>query len=309
MTIRVNIETVHGGAGGRSRRRSFGSGSADRQVTILNGFGRDFRAYQKSGAFSLKWIPRGTARYEVDGVRHHLSGDRVLMLYPGQPYEVAFQDRRGTESLCLFVSDALIEHLRTDIRESGGDPPGGLMGRPGHPRLDRDADMVFRAPAATIGALNGLRHGLTRLADHPERLEEIALSLCDDLLCTSLDHRRLAARVPARRPRTRRALLGRLQRAREMIEDSPSDPPHLDVLARESGVSKYHLLRLFKATFGTAPWQYAQRRRVARGRLLLRDTNLPVGEIAARLGYESQSAFARAFRRHMGVAPGAYRDG
>jgi AraC family transcriptional regulator, activator of mtrCDE len=40
---------------------------------------------------------------------------------------------------------------------------------------------------------------------------------------------------------------------------------------------------------------------------LLRHTHLSVAEVAGRLGYESQSAFAKAFRRHAGVAPRLFR--
>jgi two-component system response regulator YesN len=46
-----------------------------------------------------------------------------------------------------------------------------------------------------------------------------------------------------------------------------------------------------------------------RARELLRETRLPVYEIAGRVGYESDMAFARTFRKHTGVTPARYRKG
>jgi AraC family transcriptional regulator len=104
-------------------------------------------------------------------------------------------------------------------------------------------------------------------------------------------------------------LLGRLQRAREMIEDRIDRPPTLDELAQASCLSKFHLLRLFAATFERSPTQYAEQCRLERARQLLLRTRQPVGRIAEKLGYESQSAFARMFRRRLGMTPSAYRSG
>ena len=41
---------------------------------------------------------------------------------------------------------------------------------------------------------------------------------------------------------------------------------------------------------------------------LLRDTSLPVADVAASVGYESSEYFIRAFRKHTGMTPGAYRQ-
>ena len=126
------------------------------------------------------------------------------------------------------------------------------------------------------------------------------LSLLLDLAAITSYDERLVAQLPAKRARTRRLLLGLLQRAREMIEDHRGWPPSLEVLAQASCLSRFHLLRLFKAVFGASPMAYAERCRMERARGLLRHTPLSVAEVAGRLGYESQSAFAKAFRRHAG---------
>lgn len=300
MQTRVSIDRVGTDVPRHAGRRSYGPASSASHIGILNGFARDFTAVNRDGAFSLKWIPRGAARYQVDRVQHRLEGDKVLMLQAGQPYEVEFLDRRGSESFCLFFSLTLLGEASVAWQEIGG---GRIADEPCF------ADMVFAPPVGLLAALRGLRCRLDDVEAAPERLEEVLLSLLLDLAAISSDHERLVARLPAKRARTRRLLLGRLQRAREMIEDHRGRPPSLAALAQASCLSRFHLLRLFKAVFGASPMAYAERCRMERAQGLLRHTPLSVAEVAGRLGYESQSAFAKAFRRHAGVTPRFFRDG
>jgi methylphosphotriester-DNA--protein-cysteine methyltransferase len=83
------------------------------------------------------------------------------------------------------------------------------------------------------------------------------LSLLSGFISISHNHQRMAGNVPAKRATTRRLLLGRLQRAKEMIEDLQGRPPPPDELAQAESLSKFHLLRLFKATFDASPSEYA----------------------------------------------------
>jgi AraC-like DNA-binding protein len=78
-------------------------------------------------------------------------------------------------------------------------------------------------------------------------------------------------------------------------------------LAREVGLSRAAFARHFAAAVGMPPLAYLTRWRMTiAGRLLL-ETSLTLGAIAGRVGYASEFAFAKAFKRDYGVAPGAYR--
>ncbi|NWD92461.1 helix-turn-helix transcriptional regulator, partial [Pseudomonas sp. K5002] len=63
----------------------------------------------------------------------------------------------------------------------------------------------------------------------------------------------------------------------------------------------------FIAESGQTPMDYIRTRRLQMARGLLRDSQLPIGEIAARVGYGSQSAFAAAMLREFGLSPRAFR--
>jgi transcriptional regulator GlxA family with amidase domain len=74
-------------------------------------------------------------------------------------------------------------------------------------------------------------------------------------------------------------------------------------LAAVSGVSEAHFARSFKAAFGLPPHRYLLTRRIERAKSLLRDTDLPVIEIAFQTGWESLGTFGRIFRDITGESP------
>ena len=278
--------------------RAFGPDQSPSHIAIQNGRARDFGVYEPQGAFSLKWISRGAALYSVDRLRHRLSGDDVLLLNAGQPYELEFLDRSGTESLCLFFSDPLVS-------EAWSMNPAAQTSQRSLPEFP---DIVFRPEPILARALAALRREIRDPQMPPHQLEEQLLLLLERLIETSQDHRRLSDRVPADRPHTRRMMLGRLQRARQLIEDTVGVMPTLDELAAASGLSKFHMLRAFKAAFGSTPLKYAEGCKIRRAMQLLKETRQSIGNIAANVGYESQSAFTRSFVRHAGLTPRQYRD-
>ncbi|HEX2117577.1 MAG TPA: helix-turn-helix transcriptional regulator [Acidimicrobiales bacterium] len=102
-------------------------------------------------------------------------------------------------------------------------------------------------------------------------------------------------------------LLAHLRRARDLADRSYAEPLDLDELAAAAGVSKYHLLRCFAATYGKTPAQYLAERRIERAQDLLRATNLTVTEVCMLVGYASLGSFSSRFRELVGVSPSAYQ--
>jgi AraC-like DNA-binding protein len=102
-------------------------------------------------------------------------------------------------------------------------------------------------------------------------------------------------------------LLVHLRRARDLADRRYAEPLDLDALAGAAGVSKYHFLRCFAATYGLTPGAYLTERRIERAQDLLRATNLTVTEVCHLVGYASLGSFSATFRRLVGVSPSAYQ--
>jgi AraC-like DNA-binding protein len=77
-------------------------------------------------------------------------------------------------------------------------------------------------------------------------------------------------------------------------------------LASEVGVSRFHLIRVFKRWMGLTPHAYQTDCRINAARQLMRE-GFPLVELALRLGFSDQSHFQRAFRQRVSMTPGDYQ--
>jgi AraC-like DNA-binding protein len=98
-------------------------------------------------------------------------------------------------------------------------------------------------------------------------------------------------------------------RALSALHDRPANPWSLEELAKEVGVSRSVLAERFHAYVGAPPMQYLARWRMQLAASLLSGTNAALAEVALRVGYGSEAALSRAFKRLVGVAPSAWREG
>ena len=102
-------------------------------------------------------------------------------------------------------------------------------------------------------------------------------------------------------------LLRRLLRAKDRMDAAPHEHWPIARLAWVSGVSEAYFARSFRNAFGTPPHRYLMTRRVERAAALLRDTGLPIIEIALQTGWNSVGTFGRTFRDVTGESPSDLR--
>ncbi len=96
-------------------------------------------------------------------------------------------------------------------------------------------------------------------------------------------------------------------RALALLHQDPGRAWTVDALARAVAMSRSRFAARFTALVGRPPLDYLAEWRMQRARGLLRSGTASVAAVAAQLGYRSEAAFSHAFRRRLGVAPGAYR--
>jgi transcriptional regulator GlxA family with amidase domain len=103
-------------------------------------------------------------------------------------------------------------------------------------------------------------------------------------------------------------LLRRLLRAKDRMDAASDEDWPVWRLAQVSCVSQAHFARSFKEAFGVPPHRYLLTRRIERAVALLRETDLPVTEIALCTGWRSLGTFGRTFRDITGKNPGEIRE-
>jgi AraC-like DNA-binding protein len=99
----------------------------------------------------------------------------------------------------------------------------------------------------------------------------------------------------------------KIGRALSVMHANPEKPWTVTTLAREAGQSRSGFATRFRAAVGQSPMDYLARWRVEVGADLLVHEDLTVGEAAARVGYETDAAFTRVFKRQFGTPPARYR--
>ncbi|QYN37909.1 AraC family transcriptional regulator [Pseudonocardia sp. DSM 110487] len=92
-----------------------------------------------------------------------------------------------------------------------------------------------------------------------------------------------------------------------LIHDDPARPWSVDLLARAAGAPRATFTRRFRTLTGQAPMAYVAAWRMSVAARLLREERGSLREVAHRVGYDSEFAFARAFKRTTGHPPGRFR--
>jgi AraC family transcriptional regulator len=98
-----------------------------------------------------------------------------------------------------------------------------------------------------------------------------------------------------------------MKRVMDYVQTYLSEDLSLESLAEQTGFSAYHFARLFRQTTGESPHQFVLRQRIERAQRLLKQTDMPLAQVAIESGFANQSHFTQAFKRYLGLTPRAYR--
>lgn len=98
-----------------------------------------------------------------------------------------------------------------------------------------------------------------------------------------------------------------VKRALSLLTENIARPYGIDQLISEMGIKPHVLRSLFEKHLGTTPIKEFTRLRMARAKLLLANTTLPIKTIASEVGYCNIGYFSNSFSESVGVSPSAYR--
>ncbi|WP_170131228.1 helix-turn-helix domain-containing protein [Deinococcus yavapaiensis] len=267
-------------------------------LRLLHESSLGFFGTSERGALSLKTMRRGAALYEVGRARYRVDDDCFLVLNDHQPYAVDVD--RNVESFCVFFHPAFAAGVLRALRLT----PAAL--------LDAPFDTSARVPELLVRTypqrhplgrrLRAARLLNERHALHGPRVEQLALTLLDDLYRLAGEVRDEAGRLPWARAATREETYRRVQRARDYAEASLHAPVTLAELADVANLAPHHFLRAFKVVTGETPHAFLTRRRLERARRLLRE-GMPVGRAALDVGFSSPTSFTAAYKQRFGAPP------
>lgn len=123
-------------------------------------------------------------------------------------------------------------------------------------------------------------------------------------------HERIRSAGDRQRIGPERDLIGKSEKLRKIVErmaDNLDEPLSASQLAKAAGLSVRQVERLFLRHLNMTPGRYYSGLRLERARELLRQTNMPILDIAVATGFASHSYFAQSYRQHFGRPPSEER--
>jgi AraC-like DNA-binding protein len=144
--------------------------------------------------------------------------------------------------------------------------------------------------------------------DDPERIDNLHLESIVVLLYREISLAQDQQHTFSR-PLCAGGLSSRAQRiVRDFLHENFEKRIDLEMLAELVGVSRFHFIRAFKASFSVPPYRYLLNLRIRKAADLLRETQIPVTEVALDVGFSCSSEFARAFKQLMNCSPREFRS-
>lgn len=251
------------------------------------------------------------------------AGD-ILMIPHGDAY--AMSNAAGTCSDANLALEPTLDFYRRMaagelpfvISEGGGGPTTtrvvcGFLGcdmRPFNPMLAALPRLVRVRPLADAAhdRLRALMEYAVAEARQPGPGSQSVLVRLSELLFVEVV-RRCLVQMPAAQTGWLAALRDPIAgRALVLLHRNPAQPWTLEILAEEVGISRSRLAECFTQFVGQPPVQYLTQWRIQLAARMLADGASKVAAVGREVGYESEAAFSRAFKRLVGMSPAQWRE-
>jgi AraC-like DNA-binding protein len=231
--------------------------------------------------YVISLIARGRQSFTHQGTKHRTPPGGLILINPGAVHTGEAADAQGFELRALYPSISLME---TAVYE--------LTGR-------RALPFFKEVLVDHHWATNSI------LSLHKAILEGAEMLECESrILWTMAQLIKRYADVASTDPHLgneKRAI----RQARQYIEEHFAESVTLNMLAQHVALSPYYLLRAFRAEVGMPPYAYLESVRIRHTQRLIKAGN-PLAEVAAEVGFSSQSHMTRQFKKIIGVTPGQY---
>lgn len=271
-----------------------------------------------AGSLMFHVLTSGRCWLEVAGVEPRLLQPGDLALVPhGEGHRLVSEPAASAAKLFDLPREQVSERYEI-LRHGGGGAPTNLICgavRFDHPAAHHLVQLLPRTivvEAASSPHIEWIDGTLRFMAAEARTLrpggEAVITRLADILVIQAV--RSWLERDPA----ARTGWLGALQdkpigRALTLIHRDPARAWTVAALASEVAMSRSAFAARFTGRVGEPAMHYVARWRMHVARSWLREDDAPLAAVASRLGYRSEAAFSRAFKRFLGVSPGAVRRG
>lgn len=240
---------------------------------------------------ALKYVKQGTESYLINDKVIHVKQGQFILVPEGQKFEAqANLKSQNIQGLCIDLNPT---KLNTDLSQIYNNP------------------LLFNLPfdCFNFSPISKQLH-----ATHSEKCQNedpqlILKALNEQLQIFSEETLALQDRLSIKTKKidTQRSIIVKLISSKNFIHQHFNQNTSLDQLAKYSGISKYHFLRLFKLCFQQSPIELRDSLRMKKAIELINYSTTQFNTIACELGYTDLASFSNKFKSQFGLSPSQYR--
>lgn len=258
-----------------------------------------------TSSFSIKFVLKGKEHYAFDQHNYTVSQGQYLLINDGQ--EVDTSIKGSNDGISIFIDPQVLRTVYGNLNKSHNT----LLSEPSI--IARDEVNFFEH---VYSSHDDFGVTLKQIASNIENYlhqdyylpEEWYFNLSERLLCAQFSMRNQMESLDRVKKSTREELYRRILNAKDYIHDNLHLPINLDMLALETGLSKFHLIKIFHQCYYLTPYQYLMHCRIKLAKNLLNSTVLGIEEIGCCCGFDQLVSFSRAFKQITGLSPSKYRQ-
>lgn len=231
--------------------------------------------------YVISLIAQGRQSFTHQGTKHRTPPGGLILINPGAAHTGEAADERGFELRALYPSLALMETATFE-----------LTGRRALP-IFKEVLVENRWATHNISSLHQALLEGAGMLESESRILWMMTQLIQRYARLGSTDRRLGNETRA------------VQQIRQYIEEHFAENVSLQTLAQLVSFSPYYLLRAFRAEVGMPPYAYLESVRIRHTQRLIK-AGMPLANVAAAVGFSSQSHMTRQFKNIIGVTPGQY---
>lgn len=253
------------------------------RATVLSSF------KNTTPGIAVKYVISGEERYQLGEQAVRLQKGQFLILPKDEPYRAQAQPKKqAVRGICIDLSPELLGQAADDLLQNDA--------------LHR---VAFSSQINTsLQTFWNSISGSTQFPN-PQMIEQ----LCEHLshFSQTVNSLQEALAGNSKKLSTQQTLIVRLLEVKALISQHYAHKISLDQLSRKAGLSKFHLLRLFKRCFGQTPSAFQLELKMLHAHRAILNENSSLSDIAIELGFRDLPAFSNQFKKYFHYSPSELR--
>lgn len=266
---------------------------------------REFQKSVDSKGFAIKYVVDGHEKYTINRDVYHIHAGEYLLINGAVNGKVEIEAEENVHGICISVDNEMIHEVIASLLRSDtaiADPNLASFFHQEH-FLEQKQQIHNTHLGSLLSRLQQAikQTNLTAAAINKELFFQLSEQIVMDQRTI---YKQLWA-IPAVKSATKKALYKQLLLAKEFIDTHFCDDITIEQIAVQAAMSEFHFIRLFKMSFGMAPYQYLLQKRLALAHSLLQ-AGCAATQVALECGFSDLFTFSKSFKKQFGTAPSLF---